>query len=129
MLVVEDQDAVRQLAITILLEIWLSRFASLERSGSNRVGGRLSAIIHLLMTDIILPLMDGRVLADKLRAARPEIKVLYVSGYSEETIGRGKSLDEDFALLRKPFTSEMLGARVRGILSGGDQQWRTASKE
>jgi DNA-binding NtrC family response regulator len=73
----------------------------------------------MLLTDIILPLMDGRVLAGKLQAVRPAIKVLYISGYSEEKIGAASVRDGDLAYLSKPFTSEALATRVREILAKG----------
>ena len=87
---------------------------------------RYPKTIHLLLSDIILPLMDGWVLADKLRAARPEMKVLYISGYAEDRIGYRKVLDSELAYLPKPFTSEALVAKVREILADGGAQRRMA---
>jgi CheY-like chemotaxis protein len=126
---VEDQDAVRQFTSILLEGFGYQVLQASNGPDAIALAEGHPATIHLLITDIVLPVMDGRVLAERMRAVHPETKVLYISGYSEETIGRGKSLDEDFALLQKPFTSEMLGTRVRGILNGGDQQWQTASKE
>jgi DNA-binding NtrC family response regulator len=71
--------------------------------------------------------MDGRVLADKLKAVRPGTKVLYISGYSEERIGYGSELEGDLAYLSKPFTSRLLAERVREVL--GDSRRRSAFPE
>jgi two-component system cell cycle sensor histidine kinase/response regulator CckA len=128
-LVVEDQDAVRQLACIILKDYGYRVLQASNGPDAIALAERYPAIIHLLMTDIILPLMDGRVLAGKLKIARPEIKVLYVSGYSEERIGTSAALEGDLAYLSKPFTSEVLAKRLRDILAGGAAQRRAAPRE
>jgi two-component system cell cycle sensor histidine kinase/response regulator CckA len=128
-LVVEDQDAVRQLAIAILQKYGYHVLQAANGPEAMVVAERYPAIIHLLLTDIIMPFMDGRELADKLRVVRPEIKVLYVSGYSEEKIGRSRASDTDLAYLAKPFTPEGLATRVREVLAEDGGQRRTASGE
>jgi CheY-like chemotaxis protein len=128
-LVVEDQQAVRELATTILETFGYRVLQASNGLDAMAVAARYPATIHLLLTDIILPLMDGRVLADKLKAARPETKVLYISGYSEERIGHNSALDRNFAYLSKPFTSEVLVGRVRELLGEGEIQRPTASAE
>ena len=73
--------------------------------------------------------MDGRVLAERLRAVHTETKVLYISGYSEEKIGRSQHLDESLALLQKPFTPEArYGERDSGRFSNEADQQRKASE-
>jgi CheY-like chemotaxis protein len=128
-LVVEDQDAVRQLACIILESYGYRVLQASNGPDAIALAERYPDIIHLLMTDIILPVMDGRVLAAKLRAVRPETKVLYVSGYSEERIGNSKTTEGDLAYLSKPFTSEGLARRVREILAGGGAQRQAARTE
>jgi CheY-like chemotaxis protein len=88
---------------------------------------RYPGVIHLLLTDIIMPLMDGRTLAAKLRSVRPDIEVLFVSGYSEEKLGSSRSLEADLPHLSKPFTPEVLAARVRQILADGGNRRQSAS--
>ncbi len=116
-LVVEDQDAVRQMTVAILESFGYLVLQAPNGPEALAMAEKYSAPIHLLLTDVVLPLMDGRVLADKLRAARPDAKVLYVSGYSEEKIGRDSPFEGDKAYLAKPFTATALAARVREILA------------
>ena len=73
--------------------------------------------IHLLLTDVILPGMNGRELAHRLYALRPEMRVLYMSGYSENAIAHDGILEEGITLLQKPFTLPALKAKVREKLS------------
>jgi PAS domain S-box-containing protein len=118
-LLVEDQDAVRQLARTILESYGYCVLQASNGPEAIALAEQHPAPIHMLLTDIILPRMDGRTLADKLRAVRPETRVLYISGYSEEKIGANRAPDSDLAYLPKPFTSEALAAKVREILAEG----------
>ncbi len=73
--------------------------------------------INLLLTDVVMPGVNGRELARLVRAARPETRVLYMSGYSEHALARNGVLDEGIALLQKPFTLSGLRDRVREKLS------------
>jgi len=72
--------------------------------------------IHLLLTDVVMPGMTGRELANHLTARRPEMRVLYMSGYTENAIGQNGTLDEGITLLQKPFTLLTLKAKVREVL-------------
>jgi PAS domain S-box-containing protein len=128
-LVVEDQDAVRQLACIILESYGYRVLQASNGPDAIALAEGFPSIIHLLMTDIVLPVMDGRVLAGKLQVVRPETKVLYVSGYSEERIGASKAMEADVAYLSKPFSSEVLARRVRDVLTGGAAHRRAAQME
>jgi CheY-like chemotaxis protein len=75
--------------------------------------------IHLLIADVILPGIDGPALADALRGARPKMKVLYISGYSEEVVGRRGVLDRDVAYLTKPFRQDWLVSKIQETLGAG----------
>jgi CheY-like chemotaxis protein len=74
------------------------------------------AVIHLLLTDVIMPGMNGRELAQRISEIRPNVKVLYMSGYTENVIGRNGTLDAGIRLLQKPFTLRDLKNKVREVL-------------
>ena len=71
---------------------------------------------HLVITDVIMPLMGGKVMADRLRATYPDLKILFTSGYTESAITERDLLDEGVAFLPKPYTSALLVHHVRVML-------------
>ncbi len=75
---------------------------------------------ELLITDVIMPNMNGRVLAENIKNRIPEMKVLYVSGYTDEIIAPHGVLDSGVSFLHKPFTSKSLAQKIREVLNGGD---------
>ena len=75
--------------------------------------------IHLLLTDVVMPEMDGRDLTKRLREKRPDLRALYMSGYTGNVISRRKILDADVEFIQKPFTGETLAKKVREVLSSG----------
>jgi PAS domain S-box-containing protein len=125
-LLVEDQEAVRRLTATILESYGYRVLQASNGPDAIALAERYPETIHLLLSDIILPLMDGCALADHLRAVRPEIGVLYISGYTEDRIGASRGPGREFACLPKPFTSEALAGKIREILAAGGAQSRTA---
>jgi response regulator RpfG family c-di-GMP phosphodiesterase len=74
------------------------------------------AVIHLLLTDVIMPGMNGRELAQRISEIRPNVKVLYMSGYTENVIGHNGTLDAGVRLLQKPFNLRDLNSKVREVL-------------
>jgi YesN/AraC family two-component response regulator len=73
--------------------------------------------IHLMVTDVIMPGMSGAQLASRLSASRPEMKVLYVSGYTDDTIVRHGVLERGLAFLQKPFSPKTLARKVGEVLA------------
>jgi two-component system, cell cycle sensor histidine kinase and response regulator CckA len=72
--------------------------------------------IHLLVSDVVMPHLGGRPLAERLLALKPQLKVLFLSGYTNDAIVRHGVLDSDFAFLQKPFTTSALAQKVRDVL-------------
>jgi DNA-binding response OmpR family regulator len=80
------------------------------------VAARQPGPIHLLVTDVVMPRRSGRELAERLREARPGIKVLYMSGYTDDTVIRHGLEEAEHALLQKPFSGAALATKVREVL-------------
>ena len=115
-LVVEDQDEVRAIALRLLARQGYQVLAA----GSGAEALELAAVhpgpIHLLLTDIVMPGMDGRALYAALAAKRPMLQVIYMSGHSEDVIGRHGILEPGIAFVQKPFAMRTLTTRVREVL-------------
>src|SRR5581483_9412663 len=77
--------------------------------------------IHLLLTDVVMPGLSGRALSEQFRAERPEARVLYMSGYTDEIIGHHGLLEAGTALLQKPFTGNALALKVREVLDAPER--------
>ncbi|WP_309087731.1 ATP-binding protein [Phenylobacterium sp.] len=114
-LLVEDNDDVRNYSSMILSELG---YAVLEAADADEamVLLRSAPRVDLLFTDVVLPGRTGRVLADEARALRPDLPVLYTTGYSRNAIVHHGRLDPGVQLISKPFTFEELATRVRDIL-------------
>ncbi|MBI3628998.1 MAG: response regulator [Candidatus Rokubacteria bacterium] len=117
-LLVEDERVVRALARDILL---MSGYTVLEASHGKEalaVSERHKGPIDMMLTDVVMPNMNGRELYDRLAPLRPGLKVLYMSGYAESGIVRDGALEAGTAFIPKPFTVDALAAKVREVLDG-----------
>jgi CheY-like chemotaxis protein len=117
-LLAEDEPSVRVLAREVLRD---AGYTVLEASGGEealRQAGSFAGTLHLLVTDVVMPRMQGRTLADALRAARPGIRVLYVSGYPDKAAAHREGLDPGGLFLAKPFSPDRLLRCVREALDG-----------
>jgi DNA-binding response OmpR family regulator len=83
-----------------------------------RVAESHTGTIHLLVTDMVMPTMNGRQLAERLRTAQPDLRTLYLSGYTDSSVVRQGWLNGEEHFLQKPFTNDSLTRRVRDVLDG-----------
>jgi DNA-binding NtrC family response regulator len=113
---VEDEEAVQKLARQFLE---ISSYTVLEACDADeaiQLSEQHQGMIHLMVTDIVMPKRSGQDLAQQLAAARPEMKVIYISGYTDKTISQPRALDRRTAFLQKPFSLDALAGKVREVL-------------
>jgi signal transduction histidine kinase/ActR/RegA family two-component response regulator len=116
-LVVEDEERVRHLSVDALRELGYTVVQASDAAQALTVL-EMQPRVDLLFTDIVMPDMDGRRLADEAVRRRPDLKVLYTTGYTRNAIVHNGMLDANVAFLAKPFTYEQLALKVRQVLDG-----------
>ena len=116
-MVIEDEAAVRLLITEVLADLG---YAVVEAASGDAALPILRSPqrIDLLISDVGLPGMNGRQLADMARALRPGLKVLFVTGYAEQAANRDEFLADDMAIVAKPFTIAALALEIRRMISG-----------
>ena len=115
-LVVEDEVEVRVLICNVLRGAGYEVIDARDGEHALEVAAAVAGDIHLMLTDVIMPRLSGRQLAAKVLELRPETRVLYMSGYTDDKLGHHGVLDPDVELIQKPLTPEMLLQRVRRML-------------
>jgi PAS domain S-box-containing protein len=115
-LVVEDDDDVRAHTVELLRELGYRVIEAHDGPSGLRLLERNDQNIELLLTDVVMPKMSGRELAEAAKVRRPDIKILFISGYPRDAIARDGRLDEGVDLLQKPFNYETLSMRVRELI-------------
>jgi len=115
-LLVEDEPAVRELAQMVLSEHGYKVIEAHTPEEAERLAGNNGAEIHLLLTDVVMPGSSGRELAKRLTGRYPNLRVLYMSGYTYNVIAQDGTLEEGISFLQKPFTPQVLSEKVREVL-------------
>jgi two-component system, cell cycle sensor histidine kinase and response regulator CckA len=123
-LLVEDEDAVRSMVGKILKNKGYTVLEACQGDEAIDICERTEGSIDLMVTDVIMPHMSGRELAVRLASMRPEMGVLYMSGYPDNTIVKHGVLEPGMAFLQKPFTINALERKVREVLDGTRQGGR-----
>jgi CheY-like chemotaxis protein len=118
-LLVEDEDAVRAITCHILRAGGYTVLEAADGDAARRACAEHGGPIHLLVSDVVMPGVGGRELAEQLLALHPEMKVLYLSGYTDDAIVRHGILQESVNFLQKPFSSGVLAHKVREVLDAG----------
>jgi PAS domain S-box-containing protein len=117
-LLVEDEASVLRLGKRLLEHLGYTVLAADSPPKAIRMAGETAGVIHLLITDVVMPGMSGRDLWQRLSPTRPSLKCLFMSGYTADIIGRQGVLDEKVHFLGKPFSVEALAAKTREALDG-----------
>ena len=115
-LIVEDEELVRQLTSEALEALGYRVLEAGHPAEAMKIGEEYQGAVQLLLTDVVLPQMDGKKLFDALSPLFPEMRVLYVSGYTENAIVHHGVLEPGVQFLQKPFTVDALARKVREIL-------------
>jgi DNA-binding response OmpR family regulator len=115
-LVVEDEETLREMVVRILDRNGYRVMTVPTVVEALQESSALDQRIDLLLTDLVMPTMLGSELARRVRELRPDLKVLFMSGYAQPVLGEQIALDEGIDLLEKPFTADALLTRVRATL-------------
>jgi DNA-binding response OmpR family regulator len=123
-LLVEDDESIRSTVAEVLTDRGYSVIEAADGSAAEGIASEHDDTIHLLLTDVVLPGLSGPELAERLAEARPEIKVLFVSGYTERVALDDGMLQTGRNFIQKPFRPSLVVRKVRELLDAGDEASR-----
>ncbi|MBU1902579.1 MAG: response regulator, partial [Proteobacteria bacterium] len=115
-LLAEDDDSARKLIRSVLQDYGYSILEAQDGKEALQLFEQHEGPIHLLLTDVVMPGMNGRELAERLQPLQPKMKVLYMSGYTDNAIVRNGVLEPGMPFIQKPFAPEVLVSKCRKIL-------------
>jgi CheY-like chemotaxis protein len=115
-LLVEDEESLRELARETLQLFGYTVLVAKHGVEALDIGERHEGALDLLLTDVIMPQLNGPELAEQLGRRRPGLRVLFMSGYTGTLLGHSRGLDPGVALLEKPFSPDALARKVRDVL-------------
>jgi CheY-like chemotaxis protein len=115
-LVVEDEEAIRKVVTRSLQTAGYSVLSAAAAGEALQLAAQHVGTIHLLLTDVVMPHMSGRALAQELAKMRPTVKVLYMSGYPDKAFVHNGVVDEGTHFIGKPFSATDLAHKVREVL-------------
>jgi CheY-like chemotaxis protein len=115
-LLVEDDDDVRSLAQRVLETQNYNVLVAPNGREALAVANRHQGPIHLLLTDVVMPGMSGRELAEQMTQTRPDLKILYMSGYTDQAITHNGKLESGISFMQKPFSPLALARKIRAVL-------------
>jgi DNA-binding NtrC family response regulator len=116
-LLVEDAPMIRRLAREVMMRAGYTVIEATDGAHAEQLASR-SRHIDVLVTDVVMPHFSGTDLAAHLRSTRPELRVLFMSGYSDNAVVRNGLLEDSATFLQKPFTPEELLRKLRSVLDG-----------
>jgi CheY-like chemotaxis protein len=117
-MLVEDDESVRNLVRTMLETKGYEVLAAADADEAERLCAERRGGVDLLLTDVVMPDVNGRVLAERLSTLSPSMRILFMSGYSDEAVYRHGEISPNASFIEKPFTDRTLARKVREVLDG-----------
>ncbi|GEM_PF-640685 len=121
-LVAEDEEQVRKIVTRTMENLGYHVLQAGNGVEAIQQALNYQDTIHLLLTDVVMPQMNGKALAEELHKARPEMSILFMSGYTREVLSAEGTIDLSIHLIQKPFSNDKLAERIREVLDGSENQ-------